>query len=121
LKDDDGRKQGGKKIAARGSEFQKVNNFRVRFDFGHVMHSHSKLSKSTNKIKFVEIFHQLHEEPFTAKTEKGVCISGCVYTSRRGIQVLGLFGRLFDGASRVGVWSQKPETERSWLGFGRAT
>jgi hypothetical protein len=49
-------------------------------DFGHVMHSHSKLSKSTNKIKFVENFHQLHEEPFTAKTGKGVCISGvCVH------------------------------------------
>jgi hypothetical protein len=121
LKDDDGRKQGGKKIAAHGSEFQKENNFRVRFDFGHVMHSHSKLSKSTNKIKFVEIFHQLHEEPFTAKTGKGVCISGCVYTSRRGIQGLGLFGQLSDGASRVWVWSQKHETERLWLSFGHAT
>jgi hypothetical protein len=33
----DGRKQGGKRIAAQTSEFQKVNNFRVRFEFGHVV------------------------------------------------------------------------------------
>jgi hypothetical protein len=36
IEDDDGRMQGGKRTAACASEFQKVNNFRVRFKFGHV-------------------------------------------------------------------------------------
>jgi hypothetical protein len=48
--DDDGRKQGGKKIAAPRSEFQKGNNFQVRFEFGHVIAAALKLSlRPTNK------------------------------------------------------------------------
>jgi hypothetical protein len=35
--DDDGKTQGGKSTAASGPEFQIVNNFRVGFEFGHVM------------------------------------------------------------------------------------
>jgi len=54
--DDDGRKQGGKRISARATEFQKVNNFRVGFEFNHVIHHpYSKLSKS-NKWAIILTF-----------------------------------------------------------------
>ena len=61
--DDDGRKQGGKRILARVTEFQKVNNFWGRFEFNHVIHHpYSKLSKSTKWAIIFDIFDIL---PYT--------------------------------------------------------
>jgi hypothetical protein len=61
--DDDGRKQGGKRISARATEFQKVNNFRVGFEFNHVIHHlYSKLSKSNKWAIIFDIFDIL---PYT--------------------------------------------------------
>jgi hypothetical protein len=43
--------QGAKSTAARGPEFQMVNNFRVRFEFGHVMHFAPKILPSSQEEK----------------------------------------------------------------------
>jgi hypothetical protein len=50
--EDDGRKQGGKRTAARAPEFQKVNNF--RFNFRHVTIAlHSNLSQIKNQKNLI--------------------------------------------------------------------
>jgi hypothetical protein len=57
--DDDGKKQGGKRLAARNSEFQKWH----RFHLGHVMVAHANiLSPKKNKKKKLSFkFYILHE------------------------------------------------------------
>jgi hypothetical protein len=42
--------QGGKSTAARGPEFQMVNNFRVGFEFGHMMHFAPKILPEKKKF-----------------------------------------------------------------------
>jgi hypothetical protein len=50
--DDDGKRQGAKRIAARNSEFQKWHRFRL----GHVMVAHANILKSKkNKEKEIVI------------------------------------------------------------------
>jgi len=54
--DDDGRKQGGKRISGHATEFQKVNNFRVGFEFNHTIHHpHSKLVKFNKRAIIFDI------------------------------------------------------------------
>jgi hypothetical protein len=55
MQGDDGRKQGGKRIAACGSEFQKV-----RFEIGHVIHCRTQkklLSPTQMVIVFCRIIY----------------------------------------------------------------